>query len=252
MDDVVAFMEETMGRLSDKCIAVSHGVAQEITKLYSVPVDNVEVISNWYDPSVFHPFEREFARYQLQLDAKAPYLLYVGHLNMSRGKIMVEAMRRLPHNVTLLVVHHEEDEAIISEFGTRVRFTGHLSPEMLALYYSAVDLLCFSSLYGGFGLVLVEAMACGCPPVVFNYAAMNEVVTEESGYLVMQPSPAAYAAVIAKALNDEGKKAAGARRRARRFNMSVQIDAILNVYRKILLPLSTMPGAASVMDGSSA
>ncbi|MDQ6932072.1 MAG: glycosyltransferase family 4 protein, partial [Candidatus Eremiobacteraeota bacterium] len=170
VDYAVAFMEETIGRLSDKCIAVSRGVAREITQLYSMPVANVEVISNWYDANVFRPLDSELARRELGLDPQARYLLYVGHFNMARGKIMAEAMRHLPPGITLLVVHHEDDESMIAEFGTRIRFTGHVVPEKLALYYSAVDVLCFPSLYGGFGLVLIEAMACGCPPVVFNYA----------------------------------------------------------------------------------
>ncbi len=252
IDCAVAFMEETIGRLSDKCIAVSRGVEREITELYSVPVDNVEVISNWYDANVFRPLDSEFARRELGLNPHARYLLYVGHFDMARGKIMAEAMRHLPSDITLLVVHHQDDEAMRSEFGTRIRFTGHLAPEKLALYYSAVDALCFPSLYGGFGLVLIEAMACGCPPVAFNYAAMNEVVTQDSGYLVMDPTAVAYAAAITQALLDGRKKAAGARHRARAFNMTTQIDAILGLYRQLVWPRSTLAAAASEREGSSA
>jgi len=252
VDSAVTFMEETIGRLSDKCIAVSHGVAQELAELYSVPADKVEVISNWYDANVFRPFEGALARRQLGLDAQARYLLYVGHFNMSRGKIMAQAMRQLPPDITLLVVHHEKDPAIASEFRDRVHFTGHLAPETLALHYSAADLLCFPSLYGGFGLVLVEAMACGCPPVVFDCAAMNEVVTQSSGYLVAEPTAAAYAATIMRALQDQREKGAGARRRARAFNMSTQIDAVLHLYRKVMWPVTPFSTAASAKDGSSA
>ncbi|MDQ6826465.1 MAG: glycosyltransferase family 4 protein [Candidatus Eremiobacteraeota bacterium] len=231
VDGAVAFMEETTGRLSDKCIAVSRGVAAEVTKFYGVQPERVQVISNWYDPDIFRPLDRSNARRILGLESGERYLLYVGHFNMSRGAIMAAALRRLPHSITLLVAHHDEDRTIIAEFGKRVRFTGHLAPETLALYYSAADVLCFPSLYGGFGLVLIEAMACGCPPVVFNYGAMNEVVTGESGYLVMEPTPAAYAAKIAQALSDNGRKASAARTRAQAFVMDVQIDAVLNVYR---------------------
>ncbi len=234
IDRAVAFMEEAIGHLSDRCIAVSRGVAREITELYGVSPDRVEVIYNWYDPSIFRPFDRDVARRHLQLDAEARYLLYVGHFDMSRGQILAEVLRRLPRDVTLLVVHHEEDEAIIAEFGRRVQFTGHLAPQVMALYYSAADLLCFPTLYGGFGLVLVEAMACGCPPVVFDYPAMNEIVTQESGYLVVEPTPAAYAAKIERALGDDRKKASAARATARTFNMETQIDAVLALYQELL------------------
>jgi starch synthase len=245
IDRAVAFMELAMGCLSDHCIAVSRGVAREIVELYGVPPDRVQVIANWYDPSVFRQVDSQIARRLLNLKAAGRYLLYVGHFNMSRGKIMAEILRRLPHEITLLVAHHEEDEAIIAEFGDRVRFIGHSTPQTLALYYSAADLLCFPSLYGGFGLVLIEAMACGCPPVVFDYAAMNELVTDDSGYLVAEPTAGAYSAVIEEALSDGRKKAPAARRRAQAFHMDEQIDAVLDLYHKLLWKLSRSSTSAS-------
>ena len=234
VDQAAALMEETIGCLSDRCIAVSRGVAREITEFYGVSPDRVEVVYNWYDPSIFQPCDRLVARRQLQLEAERRYLLYVGHFKMPRGKILAEVLRLLPHDVTLLVVHHEEDEAIMAEFGKRVQFTGHVPAQALAMYYSAADLLCFPTLYGGFGLVLIEAMACGCPPVVFDYPAMNELVTEESGYLVVEPTPTAYAATVERALREDRKKATAARHRARGFDMEAQIDTVLAVYNELL------------------
>jgi glycosyltransferase involved in cell wall biosynthesis len=158
---------------------------------------------------------------------------------------MSDVLRRLPHDITLLVAHHEEDAAIIAEFGDRVRFVGHSTPQRLALYYSAADLLCFPSLYGGFGLVLIEAMACGCPPVVFDYAAMNELVTDDSGYLVVEPSAEAYSAIVQKALSDRRKKTPAACRRAQIFHLDRQVSAVLNLYEKLLWKLSRSSTPAS-------
>lgn len=230
VDRAAALMEETIGQLSDRCIAVSHGVAHEVQELYGVPKERVHVIYNWYDPAIYRPLERGAVRRELGLDRDARYLLYVGHFQMSRGMLFADVLRRLPTEVRLLVAHEEPDAAIIAEFGNRVQFTGYVPLHRLPLYYSAVDLLCFPALYGGFGLVLVEAMACGCPPVVFDYAAMNEVVTQESGYLVPEPTPQAYAATVERALRDERKKAGAARRRARAFDMEAGIDAVRALY----------------------
>jgi D-inositol-3-phosphate glycosyltransferase len=245
VDRAVAFMEHAMAYLSDHCIAVSRGVAREIVEFYGARPDRVHVIANWYDPSVFRQIDSQAARSVLNLETTARYLLYVGHFNMSRGRIMAAVLRRLPHDITLLVAHHEEDEAILAEFGGRVRFIGHSTPQRLALYYSAVDLLCFPSLYGGFGLVLIEAMACGCPPVVFNYAAMNELVTDDSGYVVAEPTADAFSAVVARALSDGRKKAPAARRRAQAFHMDRQIEAVLNLYERLLWKLSRSSASAS-------
>jgi len=253
IDRAVAFMEHAMGYFSDHCIAVSRGVASEVVKFYDVPGDRVQVIANWYDPRIFQEFDSQTARGLLNLKAAARYLLYVGHFNMSRGKIMAAALRRLPNDITLLVAHHEEDEAIVAEFGDRVRFTGHCTPQTLALYYAAADLLCFPSLYGGFGLVLVEAMACGCAPVVFDYAAMNELVTEDSGYLVVEPTAEAYSSVVERALSDGRKKAPAARRRAQAFQMDLQIEAVVDLYCRLLRKASRSSASAALPNqrGSS-
>ncbi len=245
IDRAVAFMEHAMAYLSDYCIAVSRGVAREIVEFYDVSPERVQVVSNWYDPSVFRRVDFQIARCLLNLKPVARYLLYVGHFNMSRGKIMAEILRRLPNDITLLVAHHEEDKAIFAEFGDRVRFMGHSTPQTLALYYSAADLLCFPSLYGGFGLVLIEAMACGCPPVVFDYAAMNELVTDDSGYLVAEPTPDAYVAVVERALSDGREKAPAACRRAQAFHMDRQIESVLDLYHRLLWKLSRSSTSAS-------
>lgn len=233
IDRAVAAMEATAARLSDRCIAVSRGVKREVVECYGVPEERVDVIYNWYDPRNFHVYDREKARERLGLEADAPYLLYIGHFGHHRGELLAEAMRLLPPEITLLVVHPESDEAIESEFGERVRFCGYQTPDGLALLYAAADLQCFPTVYGGFGLVLVEGMACGCPPIVFNFPAMNEVVTSESGFLVDEATAEAYAAGILQALPAAGSKREGAKRRALAFCMDPQIDRVVDLYRDV-------------------
>ena len=147
---------------------------------------------------------------------------------------MVDAMRRLPADVTLLAIHPEPDEAIRAELGDRVRFTGYVPAEGMSLYYSAADLHCFPTVYGGFGLVLVEGMACGCPAVVFDYPAMNEIVDPGCGYLVREPTAEAYAAAIMRALADRRAKREAAIRRAHDFEMDRQIDKLVALYEDVL------------------
>jgi glycosyltransferase involved in cell wall biosynthesis len=168
IDRAVGEMEATAARLSDRCIAVSKGVQQEVMRLYEVPKERVTVVHNWYNPGCFTVYTRRQSREQLGLHPDAPYLLYVGHFQLHRGRLLAEAMRHLPPEITLLVVCPEVDEAIQREFGGRVRFHGYQTSDGLAQLYAAADLQCFPTVYSGFGLVLVEGMACGCPPVVLN------------------------------------------------------------------------------------
>lgn len=170
----------------------------------------------------------------MKLDPSTPCLLYIGHFNLPRGRLLAEAMRLLPPDVLLLVVHPEIDSSIKSEFGHRVRFFGYQTPQQLARLYAAADLQVFPSVYSGFGLVLVEGMACGCPPVSFDYSAMNEIVTPESGFFAAAPTAEAYAEAIVRALSDAASKRESAIRRSREFVMDRQIDRVVELYREIL------------------
>jgi len=234
IDLAVSNMEATSARLSDRCIAVSHGVRREIVRYYSVPPERVSVIHNWFDPNSFDTHDRSSARSALHLDPDAPYLLYIGHFDLPRGRLLAEAIRLLPPEISLLVVHPEADDEIGAEFGERVRFFGYQTPQQLARLYAAADLQVFPAVYSGFGLVLVEGMACGCPPVVFDFSAMNEVVTPESGFFAAEPTPEAYARAIVRALPEAAAKRPGAIRRSREFVMDRQIDRVVDLYSEIL------------------
>jgi glycosyltransferase involved in cell wall biosynthesis len=234
IDRLVGEMEATAAQLSDRCIAVSHGVGREIIRFYGVAEERVHVIHNWYDAGNFSAKPKSRTRQFLRLSVDAEYLIYIGHFGLHRGQLLAEVMRRLPSEITLLVVHPEADPAIQAEFGDRVQFVGYTSSEGLAKYFSASDLQCFPTVYSGFGLVLVEGMACGCPSVVFNFSAMNEIVTSESGYLVDELTAEAYAAATLQALRDGGKKRSAAIARARQFREGPQIDRVVNLYKEVL------------------
>ncbi|HZT97696.1 MAG TPA: glycosyltransferase family 4 protein [Chloroflexota bacterium] len=235
VDRATSLMEEALARVSDRCIAVSRGVESELIELYRASPDRITTILNWYDHEVFAPRDRLEARRRLGLSATAPYLMYIGHFNMSRGDILLDALRMLPEEVTLLVLHHESDWRVQREFGRRVQFMGHVDAAEMGWYYSAADLLIFPTLYAGFGLVLIEAMACGLPPVCFDYPAMNEVVTAESGYLVGEPTGSALAAAAIRALaEDRSAKSKEAIRHAQTFRLDRQIDRVVEVYSAAL------------------
>ena len=104
-------------------------MAAELVELYRVPAERVEIISNWYDPTVFRPLDYQIARRLLRLDPEGRYLLYVGHFKMSRGKIMTEALRSLPSDVTLLVAHHEEDQG--QDEGQRANDRRHVEVDLV-------------------------------------------------------------------------------------------------------------------------
>ncbi|CAM4323324.1 glycosyltransferase family 4 protein [Paenibacillus alkaliterrae] len=122
-----------------------------------------------------------------------PYLLYVGNVKPNKNlKNLIKAFDmikgQIPHD--LLIVGKKEgfitgDAAVFESTDDhldRLHFTGHVSEELLEQYFANADMLVFPSLYEGFGLPPLEAMACGCPVLVSSAASLPEVCGEAALY----------------------------------------------------------------------
>jgi len=107
----------------------------------------------------------------------------------------------------LRMQHHEQLLRIVelSRLGGRVKILGYLPQEELSILYNLARVMVFPSLYEGFGIPLVEAMACGCPVVCSNVTSIPEVVGE--GAVMFSPdSVEDMAEKIWEVWNDDGKR----------------------------------------------
>jgi glycosyltransferase involved in cell wall biosynthesis len=114
----------------------------------------------------------------------------------------------------------------------RVRFVGYIEEQELPLWYAAATVFVFPSIYEGFGMPPLEAMACGTPVVTSNSSSLPEVVGE-AGIMVSPHDPAAFAAAIDRVLSDadlrEELRARGLAR-ARAFDWRVTAERTLAAY----------------------
>jgi len=160
-------------------LCVSRFTAVELTRLTGISAEKLSVILLGANESWYHIKK-------LQRPESKPYLLYVGnvkpHKNLSSLVAAFEMIADvIPHD--LLIVGKKDDlitadkdvEYRASGLGNRVRFTGLVEEELLQQYFVHADALVFPSLYEGFGLPPLEAMACGCPVIVSNSASLPEV-----------------------------------------------------------------------------
>jgi len=160
-----------------------------IARAYGLDPDRITVVPN-AAAQCFHPVPREAARGEMRgrFGMAAPFILSVGDLQPRKNHVgLIEAFARLiharpqlPHHLILAgkdtwFARRVRDAARHSGVADRIRFLGFVSDDDLLQLYNACDLFCFPSFYEGFGLPVLEAMACGAPVVCSNTSAIPEV-----------------------------------------------------------------------------
>lgn len=171
----------------------------------------------------------------------APYILFVGALRSRKDPVTaLEALARLPSNMRLVMIgpprgETERVKATISRLDLehRVEILGHVSLAELTAYYRGAQCFVLPSLYEGFGLPVVEAMASGTPVVSTTVSAIPEVA-EGAAILVPIKDPGALADGILRALGERDRLVAAGLERAKRYSWSEMCRRTLNVYRELL------------------
>lgn len=122
-----------------------------------------------------------------------PYIICVGNVKPHKNiKALILAFEKIvdkiPHDLIIIgkkegfITGDQQVEELAEKIGGRIIFTGYLDHQILEQYYFYADALIFPSLYEGFGLPPLEAMACGCPVIASNAAAIPEICGESVLY----------------------------------------------------------------------
>jgi len=197
-------------RTASQVIVISQATCRDLLTFYHLPPQKVTVIPLAADPA-FHPQSpAEVERVRRKYALPESYLLYLGinkpHKNLGR---LVEALSLVPRPLSLIIAGawdprylepRQRAEALGLE--NAVRFLGPVPEADLPALYSGATLFVFPSLYEGFGLPVLEAMACGRPVVCSNTSSLPEIVDEAA--LTFDPLDVTeMAAKIEKALGNE-------------------------------------------------
>ncbi len=210
------------------------------------------------DLSRFFPRRPEIARARLGLVDKR-VLLFVGRLQTLKGpdvaiRAVAEIVARDPEDTRDLVlamvggpsgsregageVAHLMELASSSGIGDRVQFYPPQAHERLADFYSAAEAVLVPSRSESFGLVALEAQACGTPVIAASVGGLRFTVEDgASGFLVCGHDPGDYADRLRELLSDPVTSArlrAGALRQAKRFSWAQTAAGVLGVYRELV------------------
>jgi D-inositol-3-phosphate glycosyltransferase len=186
----------------------------QIARIYGVSRARMTIVPCGVDLRHFHPQNRQQARAALGLNGK-PTLLFVGRPDpLKGGDLLIQAAGLLqqPADVVMIGGNLEDDpelerlrEAARAQgLADAVRFVGAVPQEELPRYYSAADLMVVPSYYESFGLVAVEALACGTPVIATKVGGLQYIVQDgENGFLVPWRCAGFFAEKIDEALGDE-------------------------------------------------
>jgi glycosyltransferase involved in cell wall biosynthesis len=173
-------------RAAHKIIAISECTKQDAVRLYGIEETKITVIHGGVD-SYFSPASPEAAAaVRLRYNLPERYILYVGTIEPRKNLItLLEAYRALRNRETgvkLVIVgkkgwRYENFFEKLEEIGLEddVVFPGFVPDQDLPAVYTMADVFAFPSLYEGFGLPVLEAMACGTPVVCSNTSSLPEV-----------------------------------------------------------------------------
>ena len=232
-------------RSADRIIAVSECTRNDLLQFVQADPGKIDVVFEAADPS-FTPVESEaaLAAARRRLGVERPYLLFVGSFEPRKNLVtLLEAFARVRRelDVQLALVGrrgwlYEPIFRRLAELGleSQVRVVDVIPNAEMPPVYSAAALLAFPSLYEGFGLPPLEAMACGCPVVASDRASLPEVIGE-AGLLVPALDVEALAEAMLKVLSDAALRAQLVDRglaRAGRFSWRRAASESLAIYRR--------------------
>lgn len=238
-----------LARRQDQIIAVSRTTARDVFGFFGVPGERLSVILNGVDHARFFPGSREKARARVAEShgLRQPFFLYVARLeHPGKNHVrLIEAFNRfkaetgLAWQLALAGGDWHGAEAIHaaaqqSPFARDIQRLGFVPDADLPIWYRAADLFVYPSLFEGFGLPPVEAMACGCPVISSTRGALGEVVGDAAA--TVNPDDAgSLQRQMARLATDEGLReqlrTAGLKQ-ARRFDWQTTAAATFEVYAR--------------------
>jgi glycosyltransferase involved in cell wall biosynthesis len=243
-----------------RIFAVSNFTKVEVEKLFGIPAGRIEVVYNAIDERFLHGHataaERQLIaeRYQVTY----PFLLYAGRISPHKNVVrMIEAFSALKTelekdhafpDLKLIIIGDDVSgnpglrrTVVRSGVQNDVRFLGFVPIEVLRTFYDQAKIFVFPSLYEGFGLPPLEAMAHGTPVVTSNVSSLPEVVGNAAVLVhpenVFEIMRALHRVLLDQVLRDKMKERSY--RQAAKFSWDKSVCRMIEAYREVLEPVGS-------------
>jgi len=250
-----------------RILAVSKFTKNEIEKLFGIRGSRIEVVYNAIDERFLHGHASENDRQILaeRYLVTYPYLLYAGRISPHKNLVrIIEAFSALKgelekegkfSDLKLIIIGDELSKhpdlrrtVIRSGVHNDVRFMGFVPIEMLRVFYDAAKIFVFPSLYEGFGLPPLEAMAHGTPVVTSNTSSLPEVVGNAAVLVnpenVFEIMRALQRVLLDQSIRDRIKQRSS--EQTKKFSWDKSAQRILEIYREVAVGEVTPAGMPTV------
>ncbi len=240
---------------ADRLIANTDGEARELIELYDAPAHKVSVVPPGVDLETFTPGNKRAARVALGLPLEGELLLFVGRIQPLKApdmllRVAADLLERQPERRPSLTVavlggpsgtglaRPRELEELAERLGIAdvVHFVKPVERPVLAEWYRAADVVLVPSYSESFGLVAIEAQACGTPVVAADVGGLPTAVGD-AGVLVSGHEVSDWTDAVQGLLHDDERRAALGRKaidHASQFGWGKTTDRLLAVYRQAI------------------
>jgi glycosyltransferase involved in cell wall biosynthesis len=231
---------------ADHIIADSEATRRDLITLYHTPPQKITTlypgVSAKFQP-ITRPQTLAVVRQKYGLD-EHPFILSVSTIQPRKNyRRLIRAFAKIdpPHRLVIAGgkgwgYDHVFAEVDKQGLQNRVHFPGYVDDADLPALYSAADLFAYPSLYEGFGLPILEAMACGTPVVAGNQSSLPEVVGQ-AGLLIDPYDVDALAVAMNNVLSDPARQqqlVEAGYKQAQQFTWDEMVTRLLKLYKKIL------------------
>jgi glycosyltransferase involved in cell wall biosynthesis len=230
-------------RRAARILAVSEATKSEIVRLLGIPPERIVVTYDACDDRFSPPDPARLAAFRMRAGLPEHFILFLGTLEPRKNlPTLLEAYARIAKSTDAPLIIgggkgwlYDEifAKAQALNLGDRIRFAGYIDAADQPLWYAAATVFAFPSLYEGFGMPPLEAMACGTPVVTSDRSSLPEVVGD-AGLTVDPTDPDALGAALLRVLRDRELHAELRQRglrRARQFSWRETAERTLAAYQ---------------------
>lgn len=230
-------------------IAISNQVKKDILNLFDISDKKIKVISNGFNSDIFRikEIDRQKILNELGLPVDVEKVIcFVGKLTHFKGvDVLIKAAsiyeEILENTITLIVGYGELYKKLINLTKKlnleRFYFLGHHNQDIVSKIYNLADLAVVPSRGEAFGLVAIEALACGTPVIGTINGGLQDFLNEEVGALVKQDSPEDLAKKIIKEIKSDSKSKKGklaAKYALENFSWNKNVKKLIDIYKKVI------------------